>query len=63
MRRAYATSTVILNAVLVLVGLAMVVAALAGGGGPLALGVVLGVLLSLVGAGRVWLALARGEER
>ena len=63
MRRAYATSTVILNAVLALVGLAMVVAALAGGGGPLALGVVLGALLSLVGAGRVWLALARGDER
>lgn len=60
MRRAYATSTLVLNALLALVGVAMVVSALARGGGALALGVVLGVLLALLGAGRLWLALGRG---
>jgi hypothetical protein len=63
LRRAYATSTVVLNGLLALVGVAMVVSALAAGGGALALGVVLGSLLALLGAGRVWLALARGGER
>jgi hypothetical protein len=65
MRRAYAASTVVLNALLLLVGMAMVVSALARGGGALALGVVLGAMLAALGAGRLWLALARGggEER
>ena len=62
MRRAYATSTVALNALLTLVGVAMVVSALARGGGVLALGVVLGALLALLGAGRLYLALAHGER-
>jgi hypothetical protein len=45
----------------VLIGVAMVVSALARGGGPLALGVVLGVMLAALGAGRLWLA--RSRER
>jgi hypothetical protein len=61
-RRAYATSTVVLNALLVLVGMAMVVSAVARGGGALALGVVLGVMLAVLGGGRLWLALARGDD-
>jgi hypothetical protein len=60
-RRAYATSTRIMSGLLVLVGLAMVVSAVARGGGALALGVVLGTMLALLGAGRLWLA--RGGER
>jgi hypothetical protein len=60
-RRAYATSTRVLSGLLMVVGLAMVVSALAHGGGALALGVVLGTLLALLGAGRLWLA--RGGER
>jgi hypothetical protein len=44
-----------------LLGVAMVIAALAGGGGPLALGVVLGVLFALLGAARVWLARAQAR--
>ena len=35
-----------------MIGVAMVVSALARGGGPLALGVVLGTMLALLGAGR-----------
>jgi hypothetical protein len=61
MRRAYVNSTRVLSATLVLVGVAMVVSALAGGGGPLALGVVLGIGLTALGAGRLWLA--RGGTR
>jgi hypothetical protein len=60
-RRAYVTSTRIMSGLLVLVGLAMVVSALARGGGALALGVVLGTMLALLGAARFWLA--RGGER
>jgi len=45
-----------MSALIMLVGVAMVASALARGGGPLALGVVLGTLLALLGAGRLWLA-------
>jgi hypothetical protein len=51
---------------LLVLGVAMVVSALARGGSPLALGVVLGVPLALLGAARLWLARgagARGGER
>jgi hypothetical protein len=44
-----------------LLGLTMVISALAHGGGALALGVVLGTMLALLGAGRLWLA--PGGER
>ena len=60
MRSAYGASTRILGALLVVIGIVMVVSALARGGGPLALGVVLGTMLALLGAGRVWLASAHG---
>jgi hypothetical protein len=59
--RAYLASTRVLSSLLVLVGVAMVVSALVRGGGALALGVVLGAMLALLGAGRLWLA--RGRER
>jgi hypothetical protein len=61
LRRAYATSTRVLGGLLMLVGIAMVVSALVRGGGALALGVVLGTMLALLGAGRLWLA--RGGTR
>jgi uncharacterized protein YebE (UPF0316 family) len=60
-KRAYAMSTQLLSAILFLIGLAMVVSTLARGGGVLALGVVLGVGLAALGAGRFWLA--RGGAR
>ena len=46
---------------MVLVGVAMVATALARGGGALAVGVVFGLLLALLGSGRLWLA--RNRER
>jgi hypothetical protein len=60
-QRAYLASTRLLSAALVVVGVAMVVSTIARGGGPLAFGIVFGVLLTLAGAGRFWLA--RGGER
>jgi hypothetical protein len=60
-RRAYTTSTRVMSVLLMVVGAAMIVSALAGGGGALALGVVLGAMLALLGAGRLWLA--RGGAR
>ncbi|MEA2361550.1 MAG: hypothetical protein QOD71_695 [Thermoleophilaceae bacterium] len=60
-QRAYHASTRLLSAALLLVGVAMVASTIARGGGPLALGVVLGTMLALIGAARLWLA--RGGER
>jgi hypothetical protein len=60
-RRAYVTSTRVLSGIIMLLGVTMVILALANGGGVLALGVVLGTMLALLGAGRLWLA--RGGER
>jgi hypothetical protein len=61
--RAYLASTRVLNSVLVMVGLVLIVVTLIRGGGALALGVVLGVLFALLGAGRLWLARPGAEER
>jgi hypothetical protein len=59
-RRLHRASTRVLSAVMVLLGVALVVTTVARGGGPLAIGVVVGVLFFGVGAGRLWLE--RGEE-
>jgi hypothetical protein len=55
-RGAYVTSQRALSLLLCVVGVAMVVSTLARGGGPLALGVVVGVLFAALGAARFWLA-------
>ena len=59
MERAYLASTRVLSAALLVLGVAMIVIALAGGGGAFALGVVLGTLVALLGAGRLYLARPR----
>ena len=46
--------TLLLSTLMVLVGVAMIVQAIAGGGGPLAVGVVLGLLFIAAGAGRLF---------
>lgn len=56
MKDAYSTSQRVLGGLLCAVGAAMVVATLVGGGGPLALGLIAGVLFMVLGAARVWLA-------
>jgi hypothetical protein len=55
MQRAYIGSVRAFSFVLILLGLAMIVLALARGGGVLALGVVVGACFTLAGAGRLWL--------
>jgi len=57
---AYTTSQRVLGGLLSVVGIAMVVATLVGGGGPLALGFVIGVLFTALGAARIWLVRPRG---
>jgi hypothetical protein len=54
--RAYRQSTRGLAAALLVLGVAMVATSVARGGGPLALGVVVGVLFALLGAARLYLA-------
>ena len=58
-RQLHRASTRVLSSMMVLVGLALVVTTLVRGGGPLAIGLVVGVLFCAVGAGRLWLE--RGE--
>ncbi len=53
---AYRQSIRAFSVLLVLVGIAMVASALARGGGPLSVGVVLGLALALLGGGRLFLA-------
>jgi hypothetical protein len=46
--------TLVLSSLMVLIGVAMIVRAIAGGGGPLAVGIVLGLLFVAAGAGRLY---------
>jgi uncharacterized membrane protein YadS len=53
-RGLHRASTLLLSAAMVAIGLAMLAVTLIDGGGPLALGVLLGVLFVVAGAGRWW---------
>jgi uncharacterized membrane protein HdeD (DUF308 family) len=59
-RTAYHGSTLLFSFVLVLLGLAMIVRTVAGGGGALAMGLLLGVLFVAAGIGRIYLAVRPG---
>jgi hypothetical protein len=64
MQRAYVGSIRAFSLVLILLGVALMVTAIARGGGVLAVGVLLGVCFMLAGAGRLWLLRGvRGEPR
>ena len=63
MDRAYLASSRALSALLCVVGVALVVSTLARGGGPLALGVIVGVRFALLGAGRLRIARGLGSDR
>jgi hypothetical protein len=54
------TATLVLSAALLALGVAMVVTTVARGGGPLAYGVVLGLLFTAAGAARLWVARREG---
>jgi hypothetical protein len=54
--RIYRGSVRFMSLVFVVLGLALLVSTLASGGGPLSVGVLLGVAFLAVGAGRLWIA-------
>jgi hypothetical protein len=47
-------ATQVLSALMIVIGVAMIVRTVAGGGGPIALGLLLGVLFVAAGAGRLY---------
>jgi hypothetical protein len=47
-------ATALLSAAMVVLGVAMIVITLTRGGGPLAVGILFGVLFVLAGGGRLW---------
>jgi hypothetical protein len=53
-RDVHRSATLVMSAVMFVLGLAIVVVTLANGGGPFALGIVLGVLFTAAGAGRLY---------
>jgi hypothetical protein len=59
--RAYRVSTRLIGIFTFLLGLALIVITLARGGGPLAVGVVAGVLFAVLGAIRYTVASRRGD--
>lgn len=63
MDRAYLVSSRALSALLCAVGVVLVASTLLRGGGPLALGVVLGVLFAMLGAARLYLARQMAPDR
>lgn len=54
--RIYRGSVRVMSLVFVALGLALLVSTLANGGGPLSVGVLLGVAFLAVGVGRLWIA-------
>ena len=55
-REVHRGATRVLSAAIVLIGLALLVSTFARGGGPLATGVLLGILFVAAGVGRLYLA-------
>ena len=62
MSRAYFESAKVLSVLLVVLGAAMIVSTLVRGGGPLALGLILGVAFVALGLARMRLAKALGPR-
>ena len=55
-RDVHRTTTRLFSVVMLVLGVAMIVRTVTVGGGPIAIGVILGMLFILAGAGRLWLA-------
>jgi hypothetical protein len=58
-REVHRRATLVLSAVMLVLGLAIVVVTVANGGGPLALGILVGVLFAAAGAGRLYVTWRR----
>jgi hypothetical protein len=54
-RDLHRAGSLVLSAAMVAIGVAMLVVTIANGGGPLAVGVLLGLLFVVAGGGRLWL--------
>lgn len=63
MTRGYEGSIRLLSVLMVGLGLAVLIRTLSAGGGVLSLGVIFGVLVALLGAGRLYLAYAGARSR
>ena len=59
-RGVHRTATRVMSVVMIVLGLAMLASTVAAGGGPLALGILLGALFVAAGAARLWLDRERG---
>jgi len=60
-RALHATTTRVMSALMVVIGIALLVRTIAAGGGPLSLGVLLGVLFVAAGTGRFMLLRRSGR--
>jgi hypothetical protein len=56
-REAHRAGTLVMSLLMVVIGVAIVVRTVVAGGGALAVGLILGVLFILAGAGRLWVTL------
>jgi hypothetical protein len=61
-RDLHRSATRVLSAAMVLVGVAIIVRTITAGGGALAIGLLVGVLFVLAGAGRLWVSGERGRS-
>jgi hypothetical protein len=59
--RAYHEAVRAFSLVFVVLGLVLIVATLANGGGPASIGFLMGILFTAVGIGRFWIASRQGE--
>jgi hypothetical protein len=58
-RDIHRSATLVMSAVMLLLGLAIIVVTLVNGGGPLALGILMGVLFAGAGGGRLYVTWRR----
>lgn len=58
----HARATALTSVLLALLGVAILVRTITGGGGPLSIGVLLGVLFVAAGVGRIYVAVRAGAE-
>jgi hypothetical protein len=63
MERARRNMTIALGCALAALGVAMIVATIARGGGAMTVGILVGVAFTLIGCGRVYLALGPRSQR
>jgi hypothetical protein len=61
--KAYAVAQIVLGGLLCAVGLVVIATTLAAGGGPFALGMLVGVGFAVLGAARVWIATRGASPR